>query len=110
MKVAQISKPGSAFEIVERDIPEPEAGQVRFKMQACGMCHRDVLTKDGLIPDIQYPRIAPRVTATEIDPGPTINGGVNSGTGFRSLRSNIAKPQENVAIANEITVTGEFRW
>jgi len=45
MRVAQISKPGSAFEIVERGIPEPDAGQVRIRVQACGICHSDVLTK-----------------------------------------------------------------
>src|SRR5678815_1397876 len=57
MKVAQISKPGGDFEIVERDIPEPDAGQVRIRVQACGVCHSDVLTKEGLFPGIQYPRV-----------------------------------------------------
>src|SRR5215467_3951480 len=57
MKVAQISKPKAAFEIVEREIPTPAAGQVRIKVQACGVCHSDVLTKEGLMPEIQYPRI-----------------------------------------------------
>src|SRR5260370_20933934 len=56
MKVAQISKPGGDFEIVERSIPEPDAGQVRIKVLACGVCHSDVLTKEGLWPGIQYPR------------------------------------------------------
>ncbi|HTT18769.1 MAG TPA: alcohol dehydrogenase [Candidatus Sulfotelmatobacter sp.] len=67
MKVAQVSKPRSAFEIVERDIPEPKAGQVRIKVQACGICHSDVLTKDGLIPSIQYPRIPGHEVAGVID-------------------------------------------
>lgn len=67
MKVAQIYKPGSAFEIVEREIPEPEAGQVRIKVQACGICHSDVLTKDGLIPGIQYPRIPGHEVAGVVD-------------------------------------------
>ena len=57
MKVAQISKPETDFEIVERDIPEPDSGHVRIKVQACGVCHSDVLTKDGLWPGIQYPRV-----------------------------------------------------
>ena len=57
MKVAQISKPGGDFEIVERELPAPDAGQVRIKLQACGVCHSDVLTKEGLWPGIQYPRI-----------------------------------------------------
>ena len=57
MKVAQISKPGGDFEIVEREIPQPGAGQVRIKVHACGVCHSDALTKEGLFPGIQYPRI-----------------------------------------------------
>src|SRR5258705_12172345 len=57
MKVAQISKPGADFQIVEREIPTPNAGEVRIKVQACGVCHSDMLTKEGLWPGIQYPRI-----------------------------------------------------
>ena len=57
MKAAQIAKPGAEFEIVERPIPELGTGEVRIKVQACGICHSDVLVKDGLIPWIQYPRI-----------------------------------------------------
>lgn len=54
---AQISRPGGDFEIVERAIPEPAAGQVRLKVQACGVCHSDMFTKEGLWPGIQYPRV-----------------------------------------------------
>jgi len=57
MKAAQISRPRGDFEIVEREIPKPGAGHVRIKVQACGVCHSDVLTKDGLWPGIQYPRV-----------------------------------------------------
>jgi D-arabinose 1-dehydrogenase-like Zn-dependent alcohol dehydrogenase len=57
MKVAQISKPGADFEVVEREIPVPGAGQVRIKVQACGVCHSDVFTKEGQWPGIQYPRV-----------------------------------------------------
>jgi len=56
MKAAQISKPGGDFEIVEREIPTPVEGHVRIKVQACGVCHSDVLTKEGW-PGIQYPRV-----------------------------------------------------
>ena len=45
MKVAQISKAAGDFELVERDIPEPGLGQVRVKVEACGICHSDVLVK-----------------------------------------------------------------
>jgi len=57
MKVAQIAKPGADFSIVEREVPNPGPGQVRIKVKACGVCHSDVLTKEGGWPGIQYPRI-----------------------------------------------------
>ena len=57
MKVAQISKPGGDFELVEREIPEPGRGQVRVKVEACGICHSDFVVKDGLWPGLQYPRV-----------------------------------------------------
>ncbi len=57
MKVAQIPGPGAEFQIVEREIPNPGAGQVRIKVQACGVCHSDVFTKEGLFPNIEYPRV-----------------------------------------------------
>src|SRR4051812_8211117 len=67
MKAAQISKPGGDFELVEREIPEPGAGQVRVKVEACGICHSDVLVKDDLWPGLQYPRIPGHEIAGRID-------------------------------------------
>ena len=67
MKVAQVSKPGADFEIVEREIPEPGRGQVRIKVRACGVCHSDVLTKDGLWHGIQYPRVPGHEVAGIVD-------------------------------------------
>jgi len=67
MKAAQVSKPGADFEIVEREIPKPDAGQVRIKVQACGVCHSDVLTKEGLWAGIQYPRVPGHEVAGIID-------------------------------------------
>ncbi len=57
MKVAQVPAPGADFQIVEREIPDPVGGHVRIKVQACGVCHSDVLTKEGAWPGIQYPRV-----------------------------------------------------
>ena len=57
MRVVQVPRAKGAFEIVERDIPEPQAGWVRVKVQACGICHSDSLIKEGLWPGIQYPRV-----------------------------------------------------
>jgi D-arabinose 1-dehydrogenase-like Zn-dependent alcohol dehydrogenase len=67
MKVAQIPKAGGDFQIVERDIPKPEAGQVRIKVQACGVCHSDMFTKEGAWPGIQYPRVPGHEVAGVLD-------------------------------------------
>jgi D-arabinose 1-dehydrogenase-like Zn-dependent alcohol dehydrogenase len=67
MKAAQISEPHGGFELVERDIPEPGARQVRVKVEACGICHSDVLVKDSLWPGIQYPRVPGHEVAGRID-------------------------------------------
>jgi D-arabinose 1-dehydrogenase-like Zn-dependent alcohol dehydrogenase len=57
MRAVQVPQAKGDFEIVERDIPDPGPGSVRIKVQACGICHSDSLTKDGLFPGIQYPRV-----------------------------------------------------
>ena len=67
MKAAQVSRPGGMIEIVNREIPNPGANQVRIKVQACGVCHSDVFTKDGLWPGIQYPRIPGHEVVGTID-------------------------------------------
>ncbi len=67
MKAAQISKAGGDWELVERDIPEPGAGQVRVKVEACGICHSDALVKEGLWPGLQYPRVPGHEIAGRID-------------------------------------------
>jgi D-arabinose 1-dehydrogenase-like Zn-dependent alcohol dehydrogenase len=67
MMSAQVPKPGGDFEIVKRDIPEPGAGEVRIKVQACGVCHSDVFTKEGSWPGIQYPRVPGHEVAGIID-------------------------------------------
>lgn len=67
MKAAQISQSGGDFEFVERDIPQPGAGQVRLKVEACGICHSDVLVKDGIWPGLQYPRVPGHEIAGRID-------------------------------------------
>jgi D-arabinose 1-dehydrogenase-like Zn-dependent alcohol dehydrogenase len=67
MKAAQISKPGAGFQMVEREIPEPGAGHVRIKVQACGVCHSDVLTVEGSWPGIQYPRVPGHEVAGVVD-------------------------------------------
>lgn len=67
MKAAQISKAGGGFELVERDIPEPGPGQVRVKVEACGICHSDVLVKDGIWPGLKFPRVPGHEVAGRVD-------------------------------------------
>jgi D-arabinose 1-dehydrogenase-like Zn-dependent alcohol dehydrogenase len=75
MRVVQVSRPNGPFEIVERQIPEPGAGSVRIRLQACGICHSDSLTKEGAYPGIQYPRVPGHEVAGVIDAvGPGIAG------------------------------------
>ena len=67
MRSVQVSKPKGPLEIVERDIPEPGPRQVRIKVQACGVCHSDSFTKEGLFPGIQYPRVPGHEIAGIVD-------------------------------------------
>jgi D-arabinose 1-dehydrogenase-like Zn-dependent alcohol dehydrogenase len=67
MKAAQVPAPGADFQVVEREIPEPGVGDVRIKVQACGVCHSDVLTKEGGLPGIQYPRVPGHEVVGRID-------------------------------------------
>ena len=86
MKSAQISRPGGDFEIVEREIPNPAAGEVRIKVQACGVCHSDVFTKEGWWPGIEYPRVPGHEVAGIVDQlGPGVTGwreGQRAGVGW----------------------------
>src|SRR5215213_8587199 len=67
MQAAQISRAGGDWELVERAIPEPLEDQVRVKVQACGVCHSDVLVKEGLWPGLEYPRVPGHEVAGTID-------------------------------------------
>jgi D-arabinose 1-dehydrogenase-like Zn-dependent alcohol dehydrogenase len=67
MKAAQISKAGGDWELVERDIPKPGSGQVRVRVEACGICHSDALVKDGIWPGLQYPRVPGHEIAGRVD-------------------------------------------
>jgi D-arabinose 1-dehydrogenase-like Zn-dependent alcohol dehydrogenase len=57
MRAVQVSRAGGPFELVDREIPEPQPGWVRIKVEACGICHSDSLVKEGHWPGIQYPRV-----------------------------------------------------
>jgi D-arabinose 1-dehydrogenase-like Zn-dependent alcohol dehydrogenase len=67
MRVVQVPRPNGPFELVEREIPQPGAGSVRIKVEACGICHSDSFTKEGTWPGIQYPRVPGHEVAGTID-------------------------------------------
>ncbi|HXM36325.1 MAG TPA: alcohol dehydrogenase [Pyrinomonadaceae bacterium] len=67
MRVVQVTKPNGPFELVEREVPEPGVGEVRIKVEACGICHSDSLTKEGLYPGIHYPRVPGHEVAGIVD-------------------------------------------
>jgi D-arabinose 1-dehydrogenase-like Zn-dependent alcohol dehydrogenase len=74
MKIAVVPKPGADFELQEREIPQPGPGQVRIRVQACGICFSDHLVKDGLWPGLTYPRSPGHEVAgviAELGPGVT---------------------------------------
>jgi D-arabinose 1-dehydrogenase-like Zn-dependent alcohol dehydrogenase len=75
MKAVQVPKPGADFEIVEREIPQPGTGQVRIRVQACGICHSDSVVKENLLPGITYPRVPGHEVAGVID---EVGGGVTT--------------------------------
>jgi D-arabinose 1-dehydrogenase-like Zn-dependent alcohol dehydrogenase len=67
MQAIQVSRAGGNFEVVERPLPEPGPTEVRFKVEACGICHSDQLVKDGLWPGIPYPRVPGHEVMGRID-------------------------------------------
>lgn len=67
MKAVQVREAGGDFELVERDMPEPPAGEVRIRVEACGICHSDVFTKEGLWPGIEFPRVPGHEVVGRVD-------------------------------------------
>jgi D-arabinose 1-dehydrogenase-like Zn-dependent alcohol dehydrogenase len=75
MRAVQVADPNGPFELVEREIPEPDSGWVRIKVEACGICHSDALVKEGAFPGIQYPRVPGHEVVGVIDAvGPGVLG------------------------------------
>jgi len=86
MRAVQVTRAKGPLELVEREIPQPVAGQVRLKIQACGICHSDSVTKEALFPNIKYPRIPGHEIAGVVDAlGSGVNGwkvGQRAGIGW----------------------------
>lgn len=113
MRVVQITKPKGPFELVDREIPAPGPGRVRIKVQACGICHSDMYTKDGLWPGIQFPRVPGHEVAGVIDAvGPGVKGwqtGQRVGVGWHGGHCGYCdscRRGQFVTCQNDNTVTG----
>ena len=75
MRAVQISRSNGPFELVEREGPEPGAGAVRIKVEACGICHSDSLVKSGAMPGLQYPRVPGHEVVGAVEAlGPGVTG------------------------------------
>jgi D-arabinose 1-dehydrogenase-like Zn-dependent alcohol dehydrogenase len=116
MRVVQVSVPKGPFEMVEREVSEPGKGDVRVKVQACGVCHSDALTKEGYWPGITYPRIPGHEVAGVIDAiGPDVVGwqtGDRVGIGWHGGHCGYCNPCRRghfVHCENNLQITGITR-
>jgi D-arabinose 1-dehydrogenase-like Zn-dependent alcohol dehydrogenase len=86
MKSVIIPQPGGTFTATERPIPEPRAGTVRLKVEACGVCHSDVFVKEGQWPGLSYPLVTGHEVAGVVDAiGPDVTAwkaGDRAGVGW----------------------------
>jgi propanol-preferring alcohol dehydrogenase len=84
-RAVQVSKPGR-LDVVERELPAPPPGKVRIRVEACGVCHSDSATVDGIFPDVTYPRVPGHEAVGRIDAlGDVVQGwsvGQRVGVGF----------------------------
>src|SRR3984893_10982304 len=55
-KAVEVSAPGT-LRVVERQVSEPATGQVRIRVEACGICHTDAATVTGIYPGLKLPRV-----------------------------------------------------
>jgi len=95
-RAAQVPTPNAPFEIVEKEFPEPGPGHVRIRIQACGVCHSDVVTKEGLFPGIAYPRVPGHEVAGIVDAVgldvPLVKAGQRVGLGWHGGHCNYCEP------------------
>src|SRR3954453_22648681 len=95
MRVVQVPLAGGPLDLIERDIPQPQPGWVRIKVDACGVCHSDALTKEGLWPGIEFPRVPGHEVAGIIDelgPGVTTwKQGQRVGVGWHGGQDNTCR-------------------
>ena len=95
-RAMQVPAAGGAFQLVEKEFPEPAAGQVRIRVHACGVCHSDSLTKEGHWPGVHFPRVPGHEIAGIIDAvGPDVSlfkPGQRVGLGWHGGHCNYCPP------------------
>ena len=95
-RAMQVSAAGGTFQLIQKQFPEPAAGQVRIRVLACGVCHSDSLTKDGLWPGLQFPRVPGHEIAGTVDAvGPDVplfKPGQRVGLGWHGGHCNYCTP------------------
>ncbi|MDE3200978.1 MAG: alcohol dehydrogenase catalytic domain-containing protein [Acidobacteriota bacterium] len=92
----QVPSPGAPFQLTQKEFPEPGPGHLRIKVQACGVCHSDSLTKEGHWPGIEYPRVPGHEVAGIVDAvGPDVplfKPGQRVGLGWHGGHCNFCEP------------------
>jgi D-arabinose 1-dehydrogenase-like Zn-dependent alcohol dehydrogenase len=113
MRAVQVTRPNGPLELVEREIPEPGPDTVRIKVQACGVCHSDSVTKENLFPGITYPRVPGHEIIGLVDAlGSGVRGwqvGERAGVGWHGGNCGYCDPcrrGDAFACATETLVTG----
>ena len=95
-RAMQVPAAGGAFQLVTREFPEPGPGQVRIRVHACGVCHSDSLTKLGLWPGLQFPRVPGHEVAGVVDAVgadvPLFKSGQRVGLGWHGGHCNYCNP------------------
>jgi len=66
-RYVQVDKAGAPLKLVTREVQEPGAGEVRVRVEACGVCHSDSITVVGLFPGISYPRVPGHEVVGRVD-------------------------------------------
>jgi D-arabinose 1-dehydrogenase-like Zn-dependent alcohol dehydrogenase len=84
-KAVEVSAPGT-FRVVEKAVSAPGPGQVRIRVEACGVCHSDSATVEGQWPGLSYPRVPGHEAIGRIEEiGPAVTAwkvGQRVGVGF----------------------------
>jgi len=95
-RVLQVPAPGGAFALIQKQFPDPGPGHVRIRVQACGVCHSDSLTKEGHWPGLQFPRVPGHEVAGIVDAVgadvPLFKPGQRVGLGWHGGHCNYCTP------------------